>query len=58
MFNKNKKSEEVQSDNQKSKDKPGVVINKDAAMNPRENKNSNQEKSDMQSEGGNARHST
>ncbi len=52
MFNKNKKPTEIRPAAQKSKGKPGVVVNKDAANKPRDNKDSKQEKSDMRSEGG------
>lgn len=52
MFNKNKKPTEIRPAAQKPKDKSGVVTNKDAANKPRDNKDSKQEKSNMQSEGG------
>lgn len=45
MFNKNKKPNEIQPADQKPKDKAGVVANKNATTNPRDNKNSQPEKS-------------
>ena len=53
MFNKNKKSNEIRPIDPKSKDKSGVVTNKNAETKQRENKDSKEAKSDMQSEGGN-----
>lgn len=52
MFNQNKKRSEIRPADQKSKDKSGVVTNKDAANKPRDNKGAAQEKSAMRSEGG------
>lgn len=52
MFNKNKKPTEIRTTNQKPQDKTGVVTNKDAANKARDNKDSKEGKSDMQSEGG------
>jgi len=50
MFNK--KPNEIRPANQKQKNNTGVVVNKNAAMKPRNNKDSKQEKFNMQSEGG------
>lgn len=52
MFNQNKKPNEIRPANQKPKDRSGVVVNKDAANKPRDNKEITQEKSAMRSEGG------
>lgn len=52
MFKKNKKPNEIRPFNQKPQDKSGAVVNKDAAKNPRDNKDSAQQKSAMRSEGG------
>ena len=49
MFNKNKKPAEILPANQKPKEKMGIVANKDAATNPRDNnKDSKPEKSAAQ----------
>ncbi|MFN3701571.1 MAG: hypothetical protein ACK4VI_08645 [Alphaproteobacteria bacterium] len=52
MFNKNKKPNEIHPADQKSKDKSGVVTNKNAETKQRDNKDTAQEKSAMRSEGG------
>lgn len=52
MLNTNKKPNEARPGDQKSKDQPPAVANKDAAANARDNKEIAQEKSAMRSEGG------
>ena len=52
MFNQNKKPTEIRPANQKQKGKLGVVTNKDAETKPRDDKDSAQGKSAMQSECG------
>jgi hypothetical protein len=52
MFYKNKKTEKSQLISQKLQDKPGIVVNKEAAASPRDTKESTKAKSAMRSEGG------
>jgi hypothetical protein len=52
MFNKNKKNNPISNPFKSSKDKKDVTPNKTAVMLPREDKDTNKQKSAMRSEGG------